>query len=33
VPGLVCAALYLVLSLPVSHLARRLEKRWKWGRA
>jgi polar amino acid transport system substrate-binding protein len=29
VPGLVCAALYLVLSLPVSHLARRLEKRWR----
>jgi polar amino acid transport system substrate-binding protein len=29
VPGLVCAALYLVLSLPVSHLARRLEKKWR----
>jgi polar amino acid transport system substrate-binding protein len=29
VPGLVCAALYLMLSLPVSHLARRLEKRWR----
>jgi His/Glu/Gln/Arg/opine family amino acid ABC transporter permease subunit len=29
VPGLVCAALYLVLSLPVSHLARRLEKTWR----
>jgi polar amino acid transport system substrate-binding protein len=28
VPGLVCAALYLALSLPVSHLARRLEKTW-----
>ena len=26
VPGLMCAALYLVLSLPVSHLARRLER-------
>lgn len=29
VPGLVCAALYLVLSLPVSHVARRLEQRWR----
>jgi polar amino acid transport system substrate-binding protein len=29
VPGLICAALYLVLSLPVSHLARRLEQRWR----
>ncbi len=29
VPGLVCAALYLVLSLPVSHLARRLEQKWR----
>jgi len=29
VPGLVCAALYLALSLPVSHLARRLEKTWR----
>jgi polar amino acid transport system substrate-binding protein len=28
VPGLVCAALYLALSLPVSHFARRLEKMW-----
>ncbi|MEZ5285320.1 MAG: ABC transporter permease subunit [Vicinamibacterales bacterium] len=29
VPGLLCAALYLALSLPLSHLARRLEERWK----
>jgi polar amino acid transport system substrate-binding protein len=29
VPGMVCAALYLVLSLPISHLARRLEARWR----
>ena len=29
VPGLICAALYLVLSLPVSHVARRLEKTWR----
>lgn len=28
VPGLLCAALYLVLSLPLSRLARRLEARW-----
>jgi polar amino acid transport system substrate-binding protein len=29
VPGLLCAALYLAMSLPLSHLARRLEQRWK----
>jgi len=29
VPGLLCAALYLALSLPLSHLARTLEVRWK----
>jgi polar amino acid transport system substrate-binding protein len=29
VPGMLCAALYLVLSLPVSHLARRLERTWR----
>lgn len=29
VPGLLCAAIYLAMSLPLSHLARRLEKRWK----
>lgn len=28
VPGLMCAALYLALSLPLSRLARRLETRW-----
>jgi polar amino acid transport system substrate-binding protein len=28
VPGLVCAALYLALSLPLSRVARRLETRW-----
>lgn len=28
VPGLLCAMLYLVLSLPLSQLARRLEARW-----
>ena len=29
IPGLICAALYLAMSLPLSHLARRLEQRWK----
>jgi His/Glu/Gln/Arg/opine family amino acid ABC transporter permease subunit len=28
-PGLLCAALYLAMSLPLAHLARRLERRWK----
>src|SRR3989441_1735190 len=29
IPGLLCAALYLILSLPLSRLAMRLEMRWK----
>jgi polar amino acid transport system substrate-binding protein len=29
VPGFLCAALYLAMSLPLSALARRLERRWK----
>lgn len=29
VPGILCAALYLLMSLPLSALARRLERRWK----
>ena len=29
VPGLLCGALYLAMSLPLSQLARRLEQRWK----
>jgi polar amino acid transport system substrate-binding protein len=29
VPGAICAALYLLLSLPVAHLARRLERSWR----
>ena len=29
IPGALCAALYLVLSLPLSRLAARLETRWK----
>jgi polar amino acid transport system substrate-binding protein len=28
VPGAMCAALYLLLSLPLARLARRIEKRW-----
>jgi len=29
VPGALCAALYLAMSLPLSRLARRLERQWK----
>ena len=29
VPGALCAALYLVLSLPLAHAARRLERSWR----
>jgi polar amino acid transport system substrate-binding protein len=29
IPGLLCAGLYLAMSLPLAHLARRLEERWK----
>jgi polar amino acid transport system substrate-binding protein len=29
IPGLLCATLYLAMSLPLAALARRLEKRWK----
>ncbi len=29
VPGLLCAAMYLVMSLPLGYLARRLEERWR----
>ena len=29
VPGVLCALLYLAMSLPLGHLARRLEERWK----
>jgi polar amino acid transport system substrate-binding protein len=28
VPGILCAIAYLALSLPLSHAARRLERRW-----
>ncbi|MEO6486423.1 MAG: ABC transporter substrate-binding protein/permease [Thermoanaerobaculia bacterium] len=30
VPGAICAALYLAMSLPLSHFARRLERRWSY---
>jgi polar amino acid transport system substrate-binding protein len=30
-PGAMCAALYLVLSLPLARLARRIEKGWRRG--
>ena len=29
VPGVLCAGLYLALSLPIGHMARRLERRWR----
>jgi polar amino acid transport system substrate-binding protein len=29
IPGVLCAAVYLAMSLPLSRLARRLEQRWK----
>ena len=29
IPGLLCAALYLAMSLPLAALARSLEQRWK----
>ena len=29
VPGIACAGLYLAMSLPLGHLARRLEARWR----
>lgn len=29
IPGILCAALYLAMSLPLSYLARRLEDRWR----
>jgi polar amino acid transport system substrate-binding protein len=33
IPGTLCAALYLVMSLPLAALARRLEQRWKTSAA
>jgi polar amino acid transport system substrate-binding protein len=31
VPGTLCAALYLAMSLPLAALASRLERRWRAG--
>jgi polar amino acid transport system substrate-binding protein len=31
IPGLLCAGLYLAMSLPLAHVARRLESRWATG--
>ncbi len=31
IPGSLCAAMYLAMSLPLSRLARRLERRWRIG--
>jgi polar amino acid transport system substrate-binding protein len=33
IPGALCAALYLAMSLPLAALARALERRWRWGAA
>jgi polar amino acid transport system substrate-binding protein len=33
IPGVLCAALYLAMSLPLARLARALETRWKMGTA
>jgi polar amino acid transport system substrate-binding protein len=33
IPGLLCAALYLTMSLPLATLARRLEQRWRFSTA
>jgi ABC-type amino acid transport system permease subunit len=29
IPGVLCASLYLAMSLPLARLARRLEEQWK----
>jgi len=29
VPGILCASLYLAMSLPLAHVARRLESQWR----
>jgi polar amino acid transport system substrate-binding protein len=31
IPGALCAALYLAMSLPLAALARALERRWRWS--
>ena len=30
IPGALCAALYLAMSLPLAAVARALERRWRW---
>jgi ABC-type amino acid transport system permease subunit len=30
IPGALCAAIYLAMSLPLAALARRLEERWRF---
>jgi polar amino acid transport system substrate-binding protein len=29
IPGVICAAMYLAMSLPLAHVARRIEKTWR----
>ena len=31
IPGALCAALYLAMSLPLAAVARMLERRWRWS--
>jgi polar amino acid transport system substrate-binding protein len=31
IPGALCAALYLAMSLPLAAVARMLERRWRWA--
>jgi polar amino acid transport system substrate-binding protein len=31
IPGVLCAIVYLAMSLPLARLARRLERRWRLG--
>jgi polar amino acid transport system substrate-binding protein len=33
IPGVICAALYLAMSLPLAALARALERRWRFPTA
>ena len=31
IPGMMCAAIYLAMSLPLARLARRIERGWRQG--
>jgi polar amino acid transport system substrate-binding protein len=31
IPGMMCAAIYLAMSLPLARLARRIERGWRHG--